>query len=331
MTVQITIIGLGQIGTSIGLGLKAQTDSIRRVGHDRDPGYARQAKNMGALDKVSLNLYRAIDGADLVVLALPLDQVRETIQLIAEDLKEGAVLIDTAPVKRPVAAWAAEWLPPGRHYVGMTPIINAAYLHGMERGPEAAQEDLFNGGFMAIVPERNADSAAVKLAVDLTALVGATPLFVDAIEVDSFMAATHLLPQLMAAALLNVTVDTPGWTDSRKFAGKAFAQSTAAAGALDTAAALAEACMQNDENTLRMVDQLVQGLQAVRKTVAEGDGKTLEEHLERLAEARKQWWDVRRTGEWDDRERSELPAQTAGQALGQVFFGGLFRKRPKND
>lgn len=74
MTTQITIIGLGQIGTSIGLALAKQKESILRVGHDKESKTARTAKKMGAVDKVFINLFSAVENADFIVLALPLDQ-----------------------------------------------------------------------------------------------------------------------------------------------------------------------------------------------------------------------------------------------------------------
>ena len=90
MTVQLTIIGLGQIGTSVGLALAEESERIFRLGHDRELGAARRAEKMGALDKVSINLHSAVEEADLVLLALPVDQIKETLEFIREDLKPAA-------------------------------------------------------------------------------------------------------------------------------------------------------------------------------------------------------------------------------------------------
>ncbi len=72
-------------------------------------------------------------------------------QLIAEDLKEGAVVMDTGPAKEIASAWAEELFPAGRYYIGLTPVLNPRYLHATESGIEAAHPDLFQGGLMAIV------------------------------------------------------------------------------------------------------------------------------------------------------------------------------------
>jgi len=72
-------------------------------------------------------------------LALPLDQVYETLKSIAQDMREDGLVVDTTPVKQAVEAWAKELLPPGRHYVGLTPALNPLVLDETVTGIEAAR------------------------------------------------------------------------------------------------------------------------------------------------------------------------------------------------
>jgi prephenate dehydrogenase len=99
MPVQLTIIGLGQIGTSVGLALAGKKDLIFRMGHDKENGNAKLAEKMGALDKTHYNLPASVRDADIVLLSIPFDGIRETLDFIKDDLKEGTVVMDTAPVK----------------------------------------------------------------------------------------------------------------------------------------------------------------------------------------------------------------------------------------
>ncbi|HEX9027550.1 MAG TPA: prephenate dehydrogenase/arogenate dehydrogenase family protein, partial [Anaerolineales bacterium] len=257
MAVNMTIIGLGQIGTSIGLALASQGELVKRVGHDKDPHLMKQAEKLGAVDKSVSNLPASVRDADLVILSLPVDQVRETMAIIAPDLRDSAVVMDTAPVKEVVAAWAKELLPPGRFYVGLTPVLNPAYLQEHESGQEAAHADLFKGGLMAIVVPPSTASEAIKLAADLARLLGCAPLFADPLEVDSLMAATHILPQLMSAALLNITVDQPGWREGRKLAGRAYAEVTGPVVLLGEPEALASSALLSQEHAVRLIDGLI--------------------------------------------------------------------------
>lgn len=326
MTVQVTIIGLGQIGTSIGLALTEHKQILHRVGHDRDLGIARQAEKMGAVDKVMINLPSAVREADLVILSLPIDQIRETMSLIREDLKESAVVMDTGPVKEVVSSWAIELLPEGRYYVGLTPVLNPVYLHDLDSGLSAARPDLFRGGLVAIVTPPRVASEAIKLAADLTRLLGAQPMFVDPLEIDGLMAATHILPQLIAAALLNTTVDQPGWREGRKVAGRAYAEVTSPITQLTDHRSLSSAAMLNRENVLRVMDSLIASLQMIRSDIQEEAEEALDERLGRARRGREDWWNQRLTSEWVGEEPAATETPSASEWFGRLLGLG---KKPK--
>jgi prephenate dehydrogenase len=309
MTIKITIIGLGQIGTSIGLALGEKKELLHRVGHDREFKIAQQAQKMGAVDKVSFNLPTTVQGADIIVLALPVDQIEETLKIIAPDLKEEAVVMDTAPVKEVVANWAREILPEGRHYVGLTPVLSAAYLQEHDSGLDAAHADLFRDGMMVIVAPSRTASEAIKLASDLTRLLGAVPLFADPVEIDSLMAATHLLPQLLAAALLNITVDQPGWREGRKIAGRAFSEVTGTLTQMGQPGALCTSAMMAQENTLRVLDSAIAALQTMRTDIKNQDAPALTARLERARSGREAWWSQRQAANWlaEESKQQDMP------------------------
>lgn len=327
MTIQISIIGMGQIGASIGLALAGQQDRLRRVGHDKSIEVARKAEKMGALDKVEINLHNAVRGADVVVLALPMDQIRSVLEMIAIDLKEGAVVMDTGPVKQAVVAWAGELIPHERYYVGMTPVLNPAYLHGFETGPDAAHADLFKGGVVAIVAPPRTDSNAIKLATDLAQLLGATPLFADPLEVDSLMAATHLLPQLMASALLSITVNQPGWMEGRKIAGRHYAAAAGPVHFLGGPESLRSAVLLNRENTLRMLDNMIASLQTMRTEVDTHQDQALEERFQQAMSDWEKWWGERQASEWRDNEAFPADSSVPRPNLFGSLFG--FGNKPK--
>lgn len=329
MTIQLTIIGLGQIGASAGLALAGQGQLVRRVGHDRDIRIARQAEKMGALDKVEINLPNSVRDSDLILLSLPVDQIRETMEIIAPDLKEGAVVMDTGPVKEVVAQWAKELIPPKRYYIGLTPVINPAYLHEVNSGVEAARADLFQQGLMAIVAPPGANSEALKLAADLTRLLGAAPLFSDPVEVDGLMGATHLLPQLMAAALLNATTDQSGWREARKFAGRAYAEVTGPVVHLGEAQTLKAAILLNRENVVRLLDSAIAALLAIRTDLQAGDEASLDKRLKRARQGREKWWKQRQTGEWPNEEAPGLEMPENPGVMARLFGSHWGQRRPK--
>ena len=328
MTIQLTIIGLGQIGTSIGLALAKHKDLVTRVGHDKKIAFAQQAEKMDAIDRVDSNLPNSVRNANLVLLCLPIDQVPETMRLIAQDLLEGAVVMDTSPLKVVVADWAKELLPAGRHYVGLTPVINPAYLNDASTGQQAAHPDLFEKGLIAITSPPRTDSDAIKLAADLTRLLGSTPLFADLAEIDGLMTSTMILPQILAAALLNATVDQPGWREGRKVAGRAYTDASGPVLNLDGSQSLKTSIISNRENVLRVLDSALAELQFFRSIIFEQDDSVLEEYLERAYRSARKWWQERLAGDWENEQ--SVPVEKHGFISHLIGSNPRPRQKPKS-
>jgi prephenate dehydrogenase len=324
MPVQVTIIGLGQIGASIGLALGKIKDQAVRIGNDRDPGVARQAERAGAVDKTMINLPSAVKDADIVVLAVPVDEIHETLEVIAPDLKPGVVVINTGIVQGPVFEWAKELLPgDDRYFASLTPTINPDYL--MHTGSEltSPHADLFHNSLMLIATLPGIDDSAVSLVTNLTQILGATPLYTEAIEADGLMAYSHVLPRLTSVALTNATMEQPGWREARKIASHAYAQLTEPALHPEESKSFGQAALLNRDNTLRMLDQLIMELRTLRTAIAEGDETTLQERFENARSKRELWWKQRLNADWEPKAKSDIP--TGGE-----IFGRLFGIRPRN-
>ncbi len=326
MTIQISIIGLGQIGASIGLALQGQKGKMVRAGNDIELAIARRAEKMGAVDRVEINLPNLVKDADLVILALPVDQVRKTLEVIVPDLREGCVVMDTAPAKQAVMQWAAELLPAGRFYVGLAPMINPAYLQEMAFGLDAAHPDLFKDGLMGIVAAPDAEAGALKMAADLAKLVGASPVFSDPLEIDGLLAAVHLLPQLLAAVLVDATVEQPGWREARKMTGQAYQQGSMALLHSETGNSLSAMALNNRENALRVVTDALLSLETLRSKIEQGDAAALEKWLGHAHSERNTWLKGKLSKEWQQEALTDTEMPTASGIMGRMF--GLGGRKP---
>jgi prephenate dehydrogenase len=323
MTVQITIIGLGQIGTSTGLALAKHTESIRRVGYDRALDIQKKAKALGAFDEVKFNLPAAIEGADVVLLCIPLDQVEETLKLIAPDLRDEAVVLDFSSQKSATHQWFQQHVPAGRHYVGLVPAINPRLLDQNGRGIEAARADLFEHATIGIAAPTGISSDALKLAADLVGLLGAQTIFLDMLEADGMLMTAHLLPQVFSAALLNATVGQPGWSETRRFAGRPFTQSSAALGT-DTVESLTQALLCNPLSATAALDNAIGALTHMRAAIERGDQDDLQRRLELAFSDRETWQKERMRAEWGE-PKPEAP--TGKDFFKQLFVGGRTRDK----
>lgn len=321
MTVQITVIGLGQLGASIGLALNGR-ENIRRVGHDREPAVMKKAKELNAFDETVFNLPASVEKADLVVLCLPLDQVEDTLKYIAADLREDAVVLDTSPLKSVVAGWFEKHVPAGRHYIGLVPTINPLMLLETSRGIEAARADLFDKATIGIAAPHHARPEAVKLAEDLARLLGGQPLFLDLLEADGMMATAHILPQIVSAAMLNATVGQPGWQETRRFAGRPYAHVAGTLGD-DTLESLKQSLLLNPEKTIHSLDLVIGALTHLRDAIKEGNSPDLERRLRLAFDDQTTWLQERSRAQWDKEDKKPVEMDNP---LKRLFTGSRLKK-----
>lgn len=297
MPVKITIIGLGQIGASIGLALAAHKDKILTVGHDKDYSVEQRAKKLSAVDETNHNLPGSVENADLVILALPVSEIRETFGYIAQDLRKDVVVMDTSPVKAEVVKWAKELLPETAHYVGVVPAVGPTSLNLTGTGLDSAKADLFEKGIFLLSAPSGTPGEAVKLVTDLVGLLGATVLLTDFVESDGLSASTHILPRLASAALLNAAMSQPAWVEMRKSAGRGFFAATSAFSD-KSADGLAVLGVQNRENVIRAVNALMNSLLDLRDDLENENIEGLKKRLESAQRNRDKWLDERFKADW---------------------------------
>ncbi|HWR65325.1 MAG TPA: prephenate dehydrogenase [Bellilinea sp.] len=324
MTVQLTVIGLNQIGVSIGLALKAGEHPIERIGSDADLLAERKALKLGAFDQVVHNLPAAVENADIVVLCLPVDEVRKILEAISTALKPGAVVLETSVLKTATMNWAEGLLPEDRHLLSFTPTLNPDYLDERLHGDEEAHADLFKKSVFLIGASEKNHPDAVRLAADFSTLLGAKPYFADLVEAEGLTALVHHLPQISAVALYRAIEGQPGWREARKIGGRPFVNALSPLENLDEHKEFGQALLHNSENTVRVIDNLVDELKKMREMVHSQDAEALKAYMEGAVEGRIDWVKKRQTLDWEHMPRPELP--TTGQWLGKlVGLGGKLK------
>jgi prephenate dehydrogenase len=323
---RVAIIGTNVISVSIAFGLKGQKDPPEIVGYDANKVAADLSRARGAFDQVERKPERACRDADLVIVAVPLFDVRETFAAIAPHLKPGCLVIDTAPLKGPVLDWAKELLPQNVSFVGGHLILNPA-ITGLAplEDLDVSSADLLKEALYCFTPAPGRSGAAIDACSELAHMLDARPFFIDVTEHDGLQAGVEELPDLLTIALLRATVDTPGWQEMRKFAGSRFAAATYAA---DDAHERHAAVFLNRENVLHRLNVLLGELMRLRDLLNKGDGEALEETFAAAAEGRVRWIGERERGMWVEEGAvgtEELPS--ASQQLGQMLFGERISRR----
>jgi len=329
MPFQATIVGLSKVGASIGLALSRYPEELTVVGYDEDPMIAKAAEKMGAVSKGYLALHRCVRDSKLIILACPLDDVREVLTLIAEEAPQGAVVIDTSPNKTQMAAWAKEILTEGQYFTGWTLSWNPDHLHNPELGVDAARADLFADSLIGITDSPGTPEKVLTLNSDLVSLLDAKPFFIDAVEADGLIALGHELPRIAALAVLLATVDAPGWHEGRKLASSDFAKATLPVLSVSEREELGLSLRLNRENVTRLIGDLIEAFERVKHHLESGEDEALRKDLDHAIDQRLLWLEQRKKLSWVPADDFEAKGSGRPSVLGEWLDSKLNRGKGK--
>lgn len=207
----LTIIGLGLMGGSLALALRAglATDGAPAFRPGHIIGVSRSAETLaaaqaaGAVDQGTTDLAAGVAEADLIVIATPVRTILRLLPQIGRHARPGALVMDLGSSKAAICAAMAD-LPPGLQPVGAHPMCGKEVA-----GFAAAEAGLYRGRPFVLCPLERTAAAALETARTLVLAVGGRPLVVSPQAHDRAVAAISHLPYVAAAALV-AAVDAVG-------------------------------------------------------------------------------------------------------------------------
>lgn len=222
---QITIVGVGLIGGSVGLALRRAGFAGRIAGCDREEVLAR-ARESGAISDGSSDPGQAVRGSDLVVLATPVGAILDFLERMGPRLPETAFVTDVGSTKVEIVRKASKvWgKAASQRFLGGHPMAGKEH-----RGIEAAEAELFRGAAWLFVPTEGgrATSGRATSWKDWVARMGAKVIEIDAERHDRLCAWVSHLPQMLATALASTLEDEIGGDrDARVVGGRALREMT---------------------------------------------------------------------------------------------------------
>jgi len=217
---RVAIIGVGLLGGSAGLAIKAWRPGTVIAGAGRRRSSLDTAMATGAIDSAHLDATEAAKGADLVILATPVGAFEGHLAAIARVIQDDAVVTDVGSTKAEVVAMAEKILGSDGPFVGSHPMA------GSERkGPAFARGDLFEGATCVITPTTSTRDDLVKRVEGLWQAIGMRTVRMAPDAHDRATARVSHLPHALASILMtlpeptDLQVAATGFRDATRLAG----------------------------------------------------------------------------------------------------------------
>jgi len=277
---QITIIGNGLIGGSLGLALKRHKFTGRIVGADRAPVLER-AQEKGAIDSGHTDLIDAVHGSDVVVLATPVIAILDLIERLGPALPANSLLTDVGSTKAEVVARAKKTFgkASGQRFLAGHPMAGKE-----QAGVEFADADLFQGAawFFTPLPGQDIYRGRSGEFLEWVEKIGARIAVLDAAEHDQLCAWISHLPQMIATALAASLVDEFGGAPLLEAGGRALREMTRIASS--PYSMWRDVAITNKKNIADALLKLEQRLAHIRQNL---DSRELAVEFERAHELKK--------------------------------------------
>ncbi len=279
---RVALIGLGLIASSMFWAMKRAGLAGEVTGFARSEETRNIAREIGLCDRVFDSAAEAVEGADLVVLCVPVGAMESVMQDIAPALKPGATLSDVGSVKRAVIDAITPHLPQGVHFVPAHPLAGTEHS-----GPRSGFPELFDHRWTLIVPPEGCDRDAVTRLTKLWQGMGALTDEMEAEHHDLVLAVTSHAPHLIAYTMVGVADDMRRVTDSEviKYSAAGFRDFTRIAASDPTM--WRDVFLNNREATLEILGRFTEELFDLQRAIRAGDGDHLHAYFTRTRAIRR--------------------------------------------
>jgi cyclohexadieny/prephenate dehydrogenase len=279
---RLALIGVGLIGSSIARAAREQGLVRSIVATARSPKTRKRVAELGLADQVVETNAAAVEGADLVIVCIPVGACGDVAKEIAPHLAAGAIVSDVGSVKGQVLRDMGQHLPKNVHFIPAHPVAGTEFS-----GPDAGFAELFVNRWCILTPPKGADKAAVTKLKDFWTAMGANVETMDADHHDLVLAITSHLPHLIAYTIVGTAEDLQAVTRSEvlKFSAGGFRDFTRIAASDPTM--WRDIFIANKDAVLEMLGRFNEDVASLTKAIRKGDGDALFDHFTRTRAIRK--------------------------------------------
>lgn len=281
----LAIFGVGLIGGSVALALKQAGAVGEVVGVGRSRANLEAALRLGIIDRIAATPAEAVQGADVVLLAVPVGQMATLMQAIAPHLGAEVLITDAGSTKQDVAALMQQHLA-----ARLANCVPGHPIAGAETcGAGAARADLYQGRNVVLTPLPQSDQAALEKVRALWQACGAKVSEMPATKHDAIFATVSHLPHLLAYTLVDMIARRDNADTLFGFAASGFRDFTRIAAS--SPEMWRDIALANREALLAEIALYQASLEQMRAALAAGDATALEAAFKRAQTARTRWSD----------------------------------------
>jgi cyclohexadieny/prephenate dehydrogenase len=279
---RLALIGTGLIGGSIARAARASGAAKEIVATARSAQTRRRVAELGFADRVVETSAEAADGADLVIVSIPVGASGAAAQDIAASLKPGAILSDVGSVKGSVVRDMGPHVPAGVHFIPAHPVAGTE-----NSGPDSGFAELFVNRWCILTPVEGSDPAAVATLQAFWERLGANVATMTPEHHDLVLAITSHLPHLIAYTIVGTADELGDVTESEvlKFSAGGFRDFTRIAASDPTM--WRDVFLYNKDAVLEMLGTFNEDLAKLTRAIRRGDGEALFEHFARTRAIRR--------------------------------------------
>ncbi|MBK9584694.1 MAG: prephenate/arogenate dehydrogenase family protein [Alphaproteobacteria bacterium] len=284
---KVTIIGLGLIGSSLARIILKKRLANTLVAADANLDVCKTVNDLGLAHKVTDHLAEAVEGADLVILAVPVGAMQKVAERIAPALKQGAIVTDTGSVKMAVIEAVKPYCRPGVEFVPGHPIAGTEFS-----GPEAGFLELFENRWCILTPLPDTGIRSVEKVTKLWEECGANIEIMEPAHHDLVLGITSHLPHLIAYTIVGTATDLEDDIKSEviKFSASGFRDFTRIAAS--DPVMWRDIFLNNKGAVLEVLQRFSEDLTALQKAIRQGNGDYLYEVFTKTRAIRKQIVDI---------------------------------------
>ena len=202
MMKKICIIGIGLIGGSLAKAIKKNHQSEIVFGYGRDEERLERAQKGNLIDQYSVDIGKALDGANIVIIATPVGSYESILKEMKPHISEDMVISDVGSTKVSVIE-AVKTVFEGV----LDNFIPAHPIAGKEKsGFEVSDADLFVNKKVIITPLENNNPESIKILTKMWEEIGAEVDFMSPQSHDDLLGMTSHLPHMLAFSLVNYLI-----------------------------------------------------------------------------------------------------------------------------